>query len=182
MSVSSSLIATGAPCTSIFKPIWFSSLKNLPLRELIGPEPTEHFDQNSLWWRHEILYRSTAVQWERLSLYKHKIEEMEEKFYRETELQKKNVDSNKTQFIVEAFKEADEAERKWIQLLHEHSKSKPAQVPILYGIFFNQVNSCARIVSHLTPYKYHRQQLIFVVLLLLVVLDLVYVLLTSRFI
>ncbi len=43
---------TAAPCLSIFKPIWMTS--GLPD---IGPEPTQCFTKDSLWWQHEILHR-----------------------------------------------------------------------------------------------------------------------------
>ncbi len=47
--------ATSAPCTSLFKPIELAAPVDL------GPEPTNHFDPRSLWWRHELLHRSTLV-------------------------------------------------------------------------------------------------------------------------
>jgi len=43
---------TSAPCTSIFKPVWFDS--GLPD---LGPQPTETYDEATLWWRHENLHR-----------------------------------------------------------------------------------------------------------------------------
>ena len=51
----STLWATGtsAPCTSIYKPIWFAG-EVLPD---IGPPPQGHFDPASLWWFHEQFHR-----------------------------------------------------------------------------------------------------------------------------
>jgi dipeptidase len=43
---------TSAPCTSIFKPVWFDS--GLPE---LGPQPTGTYDDATLWWRHENLHR-----------------------------------------------------------------------------------------------------------------------------
>jgi dipeptidase len=46
------LTATSAPCTSVFKPVWFDA--GLPD---LGPAPTGRYDPATLWWRHEDLHR-----------------------------------------------------------------------------------------------------------------------------
>jgi dipeptidase len=46
------LTGTAAPCTSIFKPVWFES--GLPE---LGPSPTGTYDDATVWWRHENLHR-----------------------------------------------------------------------------------------------------------------------------
>jgi dipeptidase len=44
---------TAAPCTAIFKPVLFNA-GGLPPH---GPAPSDRFDADTLWWRHERLHR-----------------------------------------------------------------------------------------------------------------------------
>lgn len=45
--------ATSAPCTSLFKPVLLESGP-----PPVGPAPTDTYDGESLWWRHERLHRA----------------------------------------------------------------------------------------------------------------------------
>ena len=55
---------TAAPCTAIFKPVWFSG-EVLPD---IGPPPGSQFDPASLWWFHEQFHRRLLFDFKRRSL------------------------------------------------------------------------------------------------------------------
>ena len=47
------LTGTSAPCISLFKPMLFETGLPPP-----GPAPTDRFDDETLWWRHERLHRA----------------------------------------------------------------------------------------------------------------------------
>jgi len=47
---------TSAPCTSLFKPLWFEG--GLPGKAVSA---TAEFNEDHLWWRHELLHRSVIM-------------------------------------------------------------------------------------------------------------------------
>ncbi|HEX7443440.1 MAG TPA: hypothetical protein VF320_06120 [Acidimicrobiales bacterium] len=47
--------ATSAPCTGLFKPVQVDRPLDL------GPDPTDRFDPDTLWWRHEVLHRAVLA-------------------------------------------------------------------------------------------------------------------------
>jgi dipeptidase len=56
---------TAAPCTSLFKPVDVDAPVDL------GPAPTNRFDPDSTWWRHELLHRSVLAAYDpRLGRYR----------------------------------------------------------------------------------------------------------------
>ena len=68
---------TAAPCTGIFKPIWFEG----DVLPDIGPPPDRTFHPNSLWWHHEQLHRSVILDFQsRNATYKQERDELEDSF------------------------------------------------------------------------------------------------------
>ena len=57
---------TSAPCTGIFKPLWFEN----DVVPDIGPLPTGKYDPSSLWWCHEKLHRLVLADYaQRINMY-----------------------------------------------------------------------------------------------------------------
>jgi dipeptidase len=71
------LTGTSATCTSIFKPVY---LGDAGLPDL-GPEPTETYDSDALWWTHERLHRAVIRDYAtRLPLYREERDALEAAF------------------------------------------------------------------------------------------------------
>jgi secernin len=100
---------TSAPCTGIFKPLWFSD-RVLPD---IGPEPGGTYDSRCLWWFHEDLHRSVLEDYQhRISLYRRERDELEEQFLEKATAQ---LPENQWEFSVAAFEEARKKTEQWIE-------------------------------------------------------------------
>jgi dipeptidase len=68
---------TSAPCTGIFKPVWFGS-EPLPR---IGPVVKGTFQPDALWWRHESLHRAVLLDYTaRLEAYRSERDALEREF------------------------------------------------------------------------------------------------------
>jgi secernin len=66
---------TAAPCTAIFKPVWFGENVLPPT----GPELTGTYNPDSLWWMHEKLHRSVLVDHPgRLTVFRQERDELEQ--------------------------------------------------------------------------------------------------------
>jgi len=102
--------ATAAPCTSIFKPIWFqgSVLPDL------GPEPTGTYDPSTTWWQHEKLHREIMKDASRLELYREERDKLEQAFSSQASQCKGDARYILTE---SSFKQSREAVQKWIDLV-----------------------------------------------------------------
>ena len=100
---------TSAPCTGIFKPLWF----NEGVLPDIGPEPGDTPDTRCLWWFHEDLHRAVLKDYaHRMSLYREERDALEKRFL------EKATDQGlekKYEFSVAAFEEARMNSEQWLK-------------------------------------------------------------------
>ena len=102
---------TAAPCTSIFKPVWFGA----PLPDT-GPAPTGSYDEATLFWRHETLHRATLRDYEtRIQLYRHKRDNLEYQFLAGAEAHRDSPLAERAAYAARCFARADEAEADWTE-------------------------------------------------------------------
>nr|MBC7245255.1 C69 family dipeptidase [Chloroflexota bacterium] len=71
------LTGTSGTCTGIFKPVYLGGA-GLPD---LGPEPSGHYDEQSLWWTHERLHRAVIQDYAtRMTLYRSERDALEQAF------------------------------------------------------------------------------------------------------
>ncbi len=94
--------ATAAPCLSLFKPVAL----HVPID--LGTRPTGHFDEESMWWRHEVLHRMALRDLPRaVALIVPERDRIESEWF-------KNPPSSGM-----AFNVADDTTQGWIQMLSD---------------------------------------------------------------
>ena len=129
---------TAAPCTSLFKPIWFTE-KGLPD---LGAFPSGAFTPNSLWWRHELLHRSVLLDFNhRLSLYQEERNRLENEFIG---IANKADSSSQWEISNSAFKKCEKKIGEWSERvlnepIRQHGNS-------IYRSYWKKQNKKAGIV------------------------------------
>ena len=127
---------TSAPCTSVFKPVWFES--GFPGKQVPA---TAEFNPDHLWWRHELLHRSLIKDPQNcLPLIKEEQEKAENKaLERARAIQDiDNSTEEKHSISSECFSQADELTQKWIEVVKD---TVPDDLPgYLYRQAWNKRN------------------------------------------
>ncbi len=117
--------ATSAPCTSVFKPVWFDG--GLPAT---GPQPRGRYDAETLWWRHEDLHRATLADYAALHLlYRDEQHALEQRF--RDEAARASTAAERTAVTAAAYAEAGGAEQRWTRTVLGASRRTSA--PGLFG-------------------------------------------------
>jgi secernin len=117
--------ATSAPCTSVFKPVWFDA--GLPD---LGTAPTGTYDSATMWWRHEDLHRATLAHYpQAISAYAADRDRLEADLLERADKARAGSPEDRAALTADAFAAADAAERQWLDRI------PPARRPArgLYG-------------------------------------------------
>jgi len=111
---------TAAPCTSIYKPIWI----DIQVPE-IEKKPSGTFDNDSLFWNHELLHRLTLNDYRSgIQAYRNQRDLMETEFFTmalDLASQKKEI---RELFVSDVFKRSRKNELKWIALVRNTQSKK----------------------------------------------------------
>ena len=128
---------TAAPCTAIFKPIWFEG-EVLPE---LGIAPANRFDLNSLWWHHEQLHRSILLNYsDRIGPYSTERDQLEKLFMQDAG---KISSESRSEFTQHAFTMAGDLTRQWIEKLKDQPVTSKAKW--LYRQYWRRQNKKAGI-------------------------------------
>jgi dipeptidase len=124
---------TSAPCTGIFKPVWFErqALPDIPDMKMV---PGKDFDPNTLWWRHEVLHREVLRDFQsRLNSYAEDRDELEAQFLSQAASYDKSSRATLTQAC---FSETADAGDHWLNQV----KDVPVQREpnFIYRWFWNK--------------------------------------------
>jgi len=129
---------TAAPCTSIFKPVWFDG--QLPDT---GPVPTGTYDAATLYWQHEALHRATLRDYPTLiRLYQEERDMLEREFVTGAFDHARRTAAERAAFTAHCFTEAKTAEARWLERV---SSARPRHRPSrLYAMAWNRFNRQAK--------------------------------------
>jgi secernin len=113
------ITGTAAPCTGIFKPVWldaFSPEKSPSLNAILGSTPNKIFNPDTLFWRHEILHRTTLRNHESLiQTFASDRNELEHEFVADAfKARNENIDFRGA-LTTNCLSRADAAEKEWLK-------------------------------------------------------------------
>jgi len=128
---------TSAPCTGIFKPVWFEG----GVLPDIGPVPQGRYDPETLWWKHEMLHRSVILDYPtRIAAYNSERDELEKSFI---DRALKAGPGDRFPVTVDAFDRAGDKTSVWIERVRGLPVKKRAK--LIYRRFWKKQNARAGI-------------------------------------
>lgn len=128
---------TAAPCTAIFKPVWFG--ENV-LPEL-GPPPNGTYNPDSLWWFHETLHRSVLEDFERrLESFRKQRDELEKSWFNRAD---DVAEHQRWEVTRSAFRQARGKTTEWIHQVRSMPVTRRSKG--IYRRYWEKQNKKARI-------------------------------------
>ena len=117
---------TSGPCLSLFKPVLFET--GLPPQ---GPRPTDRFDPESLWWRHEELHRAALDDFAgALAMIAPDRDQLERAFQARIDDARSAGDPAALSAAVQAcWREAAQTEARWLGQIILSAKTRSAHSP-----------------------------------------------------
>jgi dipeptidase len=113
---------TSAPCTSLFKPVWLDA--GLPDS---GPQPQGVYDENSLFWQHELLHRAIVQDYaNRAACIIEERSVLQAQFLQAASELKTAPAAERFEFSQQCFTAASAAERRWYEEVRDLPIKKPA--------------------------------------------------------
>jgi hypothetical protein len=111
------LTATSGNCISIFKPVFLG----MPLPD-IGPLPSETFNPQSLWWKHELLHRRLMADFDRLvPEIRRDFDRLEDEFLAQAPSVMRGSPAEKADFMDYCFRQSLQATEAWIARLRSRT-------------------------------------------------------------
>jgi hypothetical protein len=135
---------TSAPCLSLFKPVLLSA--GLPDR---GPRPNDHFDSQSLWWRHERRHRAALADFAAaLIAFAPERDRLETSFIERVDRVRRDGDTVAiSSVIADCWREAEETEARWLGQAVRPAKSPGASAFRRSWARLNHVAGLPRVVQ-----------------------------------
>jgi secernin len=104
---------TAAPCTSIFKPVWFDS--GLP-KGMVSPDGK--FNKNTVYWAHELLHREILKEYPvGIKVIKDERNSLEDNFIAEAKQSVHDSGKKRLEFTDNCFSISKATENKWVEII-----------------------------------------------------------------
>lgn len=112
---------TSGTCVSIFKPVFLGV--DLPD---IGPQPTDIFNPQALWWKHELLHRRAMRDFEQnMPEIRKDFDLIEAEFLEFAATVKRGSINEKQELMEYCFRKALAATENWIKILNQRGQESP---------------------------------------------------------
>jgi secernin len=131
--------ATAAPCLSLFKPVVLGQ----PLAD-VGPAPSDHYDERTLWWRHEQLHRAALDDFPAaMALVADERDALETRFRERMNDAWRHGETAVAAAIASCWRDAEAAEGRWTAVTVLSERSGPSSIGRSAATAWGRLNSVA---------------------------------------